>query len=202
MVSAPLSQAQDLAYRVLHDSWTDADERGYGEFNQALADSGCHSVNQCLRSSANPFAKSDPPTGEFFSDCADLPYYLRAYYAWKRGLPFSYISAVDPIGNTTDIRYTARGNRIAARRDVLTGSSDGLTLLVTLRESISSATYRLHPDMEGTDLYPVRIDRKSIKPGSVLYDPNGHLAIVYRVEDDGRIEYIDAHPDNSLTHGT
>jgi hypothetical protein len=62
--------------------------------------------------------------------------------------------------------------------------------------------YRLHPDMEGTDLYPVRIDRKAIKPGSVLYDPNGHLAVVYRVEDDGRILYIDAHPDNSLTRGT
>ena len=36
----------------------------------------------------------------------------------------------------------------------------------------------------------------------VLYDPNGHLAVVYRVEDDGRILYIDAHPDNSLTRGT
>jgi hypothetical protein len=48
----------------------------------------------------------------------------------------------------------------------------------------------------------VRIDRKSIRPGSVLYDPNGHLAVVYKVEDDGRILFIDAHPDNSLTRGT
>ncbi len=203
MVSAPPLHAQPtMAYRVFHDSWTEADERGYGEFIQAIGNTGCHSVNQCLRSSANPFAKSDPPTGEFFSDCADLPYYLRAYYAWKLGLPFSYISAVSPLGNTTDIRYTARGNEIATRRDVLSGSVNGLDLLVTLRDSVSSATYRLHPDMEGTDLYPVRIDRKAIKPGTVLYDPNGHLAIVYRVEDDGRIEYIDAHPDNSLTRGT
>src|SRR6185436_7291220 len=35
-----------------------------------------------------------------------------------------------------------------------------------------------------------------------LYDPNGHLAVVYKVEEDGRILYIDAHPDNSMTHGT
>jgi hypothetical protein len=56
--------------------------------------------------------------------------------------------------------------------------------------------------MENTDLYPTRIDRKSIKPGSVLYDPNGHVAVVYEVEDDGRILFIDAHPDNSLTRGT
>ena len=35
----------------------------------------------------------------------------------------------------------------------------------------------------------------------MIYDPNGHLAIVWRIEADGRIRYIDAHPDNSLTRG-
>ena len=198
----PAAADGPLTYRIMHDSWTDADERGYGEFIAALGENGCHSVNQCLHSTANPFAKTDPPGTAFFSDCADMPYYLRAYYAWKRGLPFSYISAVSPIGASNDIRYTARGNAIANRRDVTTGSVNGLDLLSTLRDTVSSATYRLHPDLEATDLYPVRIDRKAIRPGSVLYDPNGHLAVVYRVEDDGRIEYIDAHPDNSMTHGT
>jgi len=201
MVSAPGSRA-DSTFRITRDSWSEADERGYSEFITALGDSGCRTVNQCLHSAANPFAKTDPPGTTFFSDCADLPYYLRAYYAWKRGLPFSYITAVSPLGRTNDIRYTARGNATASRRDITSGSVQAMSLLSTLRDTISSATYRLHPDMEGTDLYPVRIDRKSIKPGSVLYDPNGHLAVVYRVEDDGRIEYIDAHPDNSLTRGT
>ena len=36
----------------------------------------------------------------------------------------------------------------------------------------------------------------------MIYDPNGHLAIIWRIEADGRIRYIDAHPDNSLTRGT
>ena len=35
----------------------------------------------------------------------------------------------------------------------------------------------------------------------MIYDPNGHLAIVWKLEADGRIRYIDAHPDNSLTRG-
>ena len=99
-------------------------------------------------------------------------------------------------------RYTSRGNDIANRRDILTGSTNGLDLLVNLRDTISSAMYRLHPDMEDTDLYPIRIDRKSLRAGSVLYDPNGHLAVVYKIEDDGRILYMDSHPDNSLTRGT
>jgi hypothetical protein len=190
------------AYRVQRDAWSDADERGYSEFITALGNAPCRTTDQCLKSSANPFARTDRPGVYFASDCADLPYFLRAYYAWKRGLPFSYISAVSPRGRTSDIRYTASGNDIASRRDITTGSINGLDLLVNLRNTISSAMYRLHPDMEGTDLYPIRLDRKALRPGSVLYDPNGHLAVVYRIEDDGRILYMDAHPDNSLTRGT
>ena len=186
----------------MRESWSDADERGYSEFVAALGNAQCHTLDRCLKNVANPFARTDPPGVYFSSDCADLPYFLRAYYAWKRGLPFSYISAVSPRGHTRDIRYTSAGNEIESRRDILTNSTNGLALLSTLRDTISSAMYRLHPDMEGTDLYPIRLDRKAMRPGSVLYDPNGHLAVVYKIEDDGRVLYMDAHPDNSLTRGT
>jgi hypothetical protein len=189
-------------YQIFRDAWSDADERGYAEFIAAIGNANCRTVDQCMKNPANPFARTDRPGVFFKADCADLPYFLRAYYAWKRGLPFSYIAAVSPRGSTRDIRYTASGNSISHRRDVLTNSTSGLTLLVDLRNGISSAMYRLHPDMENTDLYPVRIDRKALRAGSVLYDPNGHLAVVYKIEDDGRILYIDAHPDNTLTRGT
>lgn len=200
--SIAAAQNTGSTLRVTRDSWSDADERGYMEFVQALGEARCNTVDRCMKSAANPFAKSDPPGVYWAADCADLPYFLRAYYAWKRGLPFSYISAVAPRGATRDIRYTARGNEIASRRDLTTGSANGPQLMEDLRNGISSAMFRLHPDMEGTDLYPVRIDRKALKPGTVLYDPNGHLAVVYRVEDDGRVLFMDAHPDNSLTRGT
>ncbi|NOT40504.1 MAG: hypothetical protein HOP13_08430 [Alphaproteobacteria bacterium] len=208
IVTAPEPQGPALlvntssTYRVFRDAWSDADERGYSEFIAAIGNANCRTVDQCMKNPANPFARTDRPGVFFKADCADLPYFLRAYYAWKRGLPFSYISAVSPRGSTRDIRYTASGNSIAGRRDVVTGSMNGLDLLLNLRNGISSAMYRLHPDMEATDLYPVRIDRKALRAGSVLYDPNGHLAVVYKVEDDGRILYIDAHPDNTLTRGT
>lgn len=188
--------------RIFRDAWSDADERGYSEFIAAIGNANCRTIDQCIKNPANPFSRTDRPGVFFAADCADLPYFLRGYYAWKRGLPFSYISAVSPRGSTRDIRYTASGNNIADRRDILTGSTNGLDLLVTLRNTISSAMYRLHPDMEGTDLYPVRLDRKALRAGSVLYDPNGHLAVVYKIEDDGRVLYVDAHPDNSLTRGT
>lgn len=196
------AQNTSTGIKVTRDSWSDADERGFIEFVEAIGNSRCGSIDRCMKSVANPFAKTDPPGLFFSADCADLPYFLRGYFAWKKGLPFSYTSSVSPRGATRDIRYTSSGNTISSRRDILTGATSGPQLLVDMRNSISSATFRLHPDMEGTDLYPVRIDRKSLKPGSVLYDPNGHIAVVYKVEDDGRVLFMDAHPDNSLTRGT
>ena len=199
-----VSLATSGIYLVRYDHWSSADERGFGEFLRRLGDSGCATVNGCLHGAGNPFRASDPPSIHFRADCADFPYLLRAYYAWKRGLPFSYESEVAPRGRTSDIRYTPNGNRVTERKDVLSGSVSGYGLLETLRETISSATYRIHPDLDGPlppDQYSPAITPESIRVGTLIYDPNGHLATIYRVDPDGRIFYIDAHPDESVTRG-
>jgi len=190
-------------YLIRYDRWSPEDERGFGEFITAIGDADCHTVNQCLHSEGNPFRASDPPGIYFESDCADLPYVLRAYYAWKRGLPFSYVSAVEPRGHSRDIRYTPNGNEVVERHDVLSGSISGYELLEEIRDNVSSATYRIHPDLDDPvpDMYSPAIDAKSIRPGTMIYDPNGHVGTVYRVDSDGSIRYIDAHPDNGLTRG-
>ncbi len=51
------------------------------------------------------------------------------------------------------------------------------------------------------DHYPVRISCDSVRPGTVIFDPDGHLAVVFKVTEDGRVHHIDAHPDSSLTRG-
>ena len=199
-----VSLASSGIYFILYDHWSGADERGFGEFVRGLGDSGCATVNDCLHGAGNPFRASDPSSIHFRADCADFPYLLRAYYAWKRGLPFSYESEVAPRGHTRDIRYTPDGNRVVERKDVLSGSVSGFGLLETLRDTISSATYRIHPSLDGPlppDQYSPAIAPESIRAGTLIYDPNGHLATVYRVDPDGRIFYIDAHPDESVTRG-
>src|SRR4051812_9650672 len=178
----------DTLVRIRSEAWTQADERGYGEFIAAIGQSNCRTVDGCLRNAANPFRASDPPDFRFRSDCADLPYFLRFYYAWKRGLPFSYVSDVSPRGRSRDIRYSPKGNQVEARRDVLSGD-DGLRVLNALRDQISSATYRIHPALDGDDLYSPALSPRGIRPGTVIYDPNGHLAVVWRIEPDGRIRY-------------
>src|SRR5204863_8005208 len=96
-------------YVIRFDHWTDADERGFGEFLAGIGRSGCTTVNACLHDPSNPFQASDPPNVFFRSDCANLPYVLRAYFAWKRGLPFSYESGVAPLGGAADDRYSPNG---------------------------------------------------------------------------------------------
>jgi len=189
---------------IRYDHWTDADERAYSEFIQAIGDSGCRTVNTCLHDPANPFRASDPEGMPFRSDCADLPYVLRAYFAWKRGLPFSYEGDVEPRGHTRDIRYTAAGNEVSARTDVLSYSTTGYEMIDVMRDAVSSASFRIHPDLDGPyepDMYSPAISVRSIRPGTMVYDPNGHVATIFRIEPNGRMQYIDAHPDSSVTRG-
>jgi hypothetical protein len=201
-VETAVPQKLPNEWRVTKDRWSDADEREYSDFVTRIGESGCSNVNKCMWDDANPYRGTNPPGANFYSDCADLPYFLRAYFAWKKGLPFTYVTAVSPKGSTRDIRYTLAGNRVTSRRDLLTGAGQATSLLRQIHGQISSAMFRLHPTEEGTDLYPVAIQPKALKPGTVIYDPNGHVAVVYKIEKDGRVRFIDAHPDNSLTRGT
>ncbi len=205
LVSAAVAEAYDstnLTYVVHSDRWSNTDERDYQKFITAIGESDCATLNACLHSSANPYAASDPPERKFESDCADLPYVLRFYFAWKRGLPFSYAAAVTPRdGSPDDIRTSRAGNKVSERADVASGRN-AMDVIAHLRTAISSATYRIHPDTDGPlppDLYSPAIKPDAIRPGTIVYDPAGHVAIVFRVDPDGRVHTFDAHTDFSLT---
>jgi formylglycine-generating enzyme required for sulfatase activity len=192
-------------YVIRSAEWTDADERDYSAFILAIGRSGCNTVDSCLKGSGNQFRNTDSPGVSFYSDCAQLPYVLRAYFAWKRGLPFSYESGISPRGSSSDIRYSLSGNEVTGRTDVLTGSTDGYRLLRMLIGAISTASFRIHPALEHPrepDLYSAALRVNSIRPGTIIYDPDGHVATIYEVQRDGRAQYMDGHPDNTVTRGT
>ena len=193
-------------WKVFKDHWSQEDEEGYSRFVQAIGESGCSTPDDCFESHANPYASSDPPGIRLHADCADLPYLLRAYYAWKNGLPFSWATAVAPRGRGGgDIRFNTTGNRVVGRSSVIgrSGGTNGPSILYAIRDQISSASYRVaHTFDKGgdvSDFYSPKIARGSIRPGTVIYDINGHVTLVYKVTEDGRIHYMDSHPDNSLT---
>ncbi len=197
------AEAASPTYVIRQAAWSAADERDYGAFIAAIGASNCRTVDSCLNGAANPYAARQQQGPRFRSDCADLPYVLRFYFAWVRGLPFSYAADVSPRGRAADVRYSPRGNQIEGRRDVRSGEN-ALGVMNRLRDAISTATYRVHPSLETpgeSDFYSPAIGPKSIRPGTVIYDPNGHLAVIWKIEANGRLHYIDAHPDNSLTRG-
>ncbi|PIK15139.1 hypothetical protein [Halobacteriovorax sp. JY17] len=102
-----------------------------------------------------------------------------------------------------DLRYNANGNVIKTKRFVESGDSIN-EVLRSISMSISTASFRTNASESGEgrkfrDTYPVKVSRDSIVPGTILYDPNGHIAVVYEVTKNGKIHLIDAHPDNSLT---
>ncbi len=197
------AESSTSIYTVRSERWTADDEIGFEKFIQAIGESECGSLNECLHSTANPFRDSDLPDHHFESDCADLPYVLRFYYAWKRGLPFSYVDAIAPRdGKTDDFSYSRNGNKVVSRRDVPSGTLSGYAIIEQLRAAINSGTYRIHPDADSPlppDFYSPAITPAAIHPGTAIYDPAGHVAIVYRVDPDGRVHAFDAHTDYSLT---
>ena len=135
-------------------------------------------------------------------DCADLPYFLRAYFAWKLGLPFAYhacsrgrkdrppvcepavFSNLDPEEAATDVGAFRRFIRRVAG-------------------TVHSSSPRTRPDDENTDFYPLRLSRTAIRPGTVFADPYGHVLVVARwkpqgVDDYGVLIGADAQPDGTV----
>lgn len=206
------------AWVIRKTEWSSEDERKYSEFvariGRLVETKKCRTLDSCLKHPENPLRGDNPPKIEVYADCSRLPYVLRGYFAWMNGLPFSFSTSVRPRpveGNDVkDIRYSRFGNEIASRYDVIQNNPkrdlDGAALMGRLINSVSSAHFRTNLDDTTesgyfSDFYNTQISRESIVPGSVIYDPNGHVVVVGRVTNDGRIFYFDSHPDNSITWG-
>ncbi len=237
--------------------WNETEEELFSEFiatlGQAVKNRDCYTTDQCLRSQvANPLFAKKNPSGmtEIFSDCADLPYVLRGYFAFMRNLPFVFPTGVTffsaEIEETRaqyyaakaeydrysfwsrprevkerfktlekklqellknagkDLRYSRSGNKITSLKKIQGGENIN-TILDQVVGSVSTASFRVDATRFDTgsvfkDTYSIKLNREALKPGTVLYDPAGHIALVSNVTKSGKIYLIDAHPDNSITY--
>jgi hypothetical protein len=134
-------------------------------------------------------------------DCADLPYFLRAYFSWKLGLPFAY-------------RQCSRGRADAPprcgpalRQTTPIEASDDVSAFASFIRKVSSGVHsasgRTLASDEATDLYPLPLTREALRPGSVFVDPYGHLIVVAQWvpqgwNGQGMLLGADAQPDASL----
>jgi len=147
-------------------------------------------------------------------DCADLAYFLRAYFAFKMGLPFGYSKCTRGGGGkpprcprwwniekeeappASRRQQTASfglfGQPVAAKAARRPRRPKGLVpgfgyyLRRTIADGVHSGAGRTAVNDNNSDYYHVPLKREAIRPGTVYADPYGHtLVIAKRIPQSG-----------------
>ena len=96
VVCIPARLKPKEVWKVTRDSWN---EQLWNEYQSFIAQIGnaietgkCTSVDTCMIGSANNLRTETDMAAFHYADCADFPYFLRAYFSFRKGLPYSYAS--------------------------------------------------------------------------------------------------------------
>lgn len=136
-------------------------------------------------------------------DCADLPYFLRAYFAWKLGLPFGYsdCSRGDDGKPPRCGRWHSNLEASPVRGSPVERMQQFLAHDVA--DTAQSGAGRAPGKDDRTDFYPTRLSRATLRPGTVYADPYGHTLVVVRwvpqtATAGGLLLAVDAQPDKTV----
>lgn len=226
-----------MNWKVKKIGWSAQDEENFGTFLKKLGQSKCNTTDKCLAGADNILRSEEDMLFTHYSDCADFPYYLRSYFAYKSNLPFAMVTQVKQAPFTekqlaqiaierekiltekgeeealkydirlNDLRYSRNGNIPVAKLNIPSyyGSQADFTVVgPQIMDQVSSGNFRMLNGVGSnidSDFYSPAVRKFSVKPGTVLYNVAGHVAIVYDVTPKGEILFIDAHPDNSVSRG-
>ena len=150
-------------------------------------------------------------------DCADLPYFLRAYFAFKMGLPFGYAKCSRGGGGQPPkcFQWFSIQNLEAARSSEQKTTSSGSAAkhsglaasfgqyLRTAADAVHSGSGRTAASDNNTDYYPVPLTQETLRPGTVYADPYGHILVLARRVPQsegaaGVLLAVDAQPDGTV----
>jgi len=139
----------------------------------------------------------------FRPDCADAVYFLRAYFAFKMGLPFGY-SQCSRGGNGKPPKCYGWFNTVTADAKQQGLAASFANYLPVVGNAVQSGNGRTSASDDNTDLYTVSLTEATLRPGTVYADPYGHiLMLVRRVPEaagaPGVFLAVDAEPDGSVT---
>jgi hypothetical protein len=136
-------------------------------------------------------------------DCADLPYFLRAYFAYKMGLPFGYSKCSRGGGGSPPKCYgwfTNQNPDAAPRPGQAVSFGDYLRVV---GDAVQSGAVRVAATDDRTDFYTVPLQQQTLRPGTVYADPYGHvMMLVRRVPQSGGAAgvflAVDGEPDGTV----
>ena len=195
-------QVWGLATEAFYSAWIEALFGAPREENL-----GFSSLGPVLRNSErnflhNHFGLNEDNSLSLPPDCADLPYTLRAYFAWKIGLPIAFRACgrgsanAPPHCGAADVK-TEFTHGVSSKADFINVSGQ-------LANVIHSGSARTGLEDESSDLYPVPLSRETLWPGTVYADPYGHVLVLAQwlpqtADRPGVLLAVDAQPDNSVT---
>ena len=143
-------------------------------------------------------------------DCADTPYFLRGYFAWKRELPFAFRRCSRGRGGRPP-RCTSVSNNLdpQEQRSSPAGKEPWLAAVQhffrrTLAWGVHTGNGRVALDDDNSDFYPVELTPRGLRPGVIYADPYGHILVVVELvtatkQRPGVLYAIDGQPDGSIT---
>jgi hypothetical protein len=175
----------------VRNTWNRATENLYSAWIEKLfdapldADLSWPALHQVLRDRSRNMLFNSLGLGEdevpmsLRPDCADLVYFLRAYFAFKMGLPFGYSKCSRGGGGKpprcTD--WTSIANVTASEKGL--GASFGNYLRV-VADAVQSGSVRVSANDDNTDFYTVPLKQQTLRPGTVYADPYGHVMMLVR----------------------
>jgi hypothetical protein len=195
----------DSAMETIYSAWINAlfqgsdEQSSWSALNEVTENQQSNFLYNCLS------MEEDDPKGKnkviMEPDCADNPFFLRAYFAWKLGLPFGYhICDRGYMGhNPKTGQWITNETSSAVKNPVQAFNS----FLRNIMNGVHSGTARTALDNGNSDYYPVLLEREALRPGTVYADPYGHTLIlvswVPQTKDHpGRLLAVDAQPDNTI----
>jgi hypothetical protein len=139
-------------------------------------------------------------------DCADNPFFLRAYFAWKLGLPFGFHETswgtLDSPPRAGRLLWLSPSSAAGPAAPPVPVAAFG-RFLNAIKNTVHAGNGRTALAADGTDYYPLPLARTALKPGTVYADPYGHTLIIVRWvpqtrKAPGLLLAVDAQPDGTI----
>jgi hypothetical protein len=199
-------------------AWSEAYENLYSAWIEKLFDAplaeqpAWPALQDVLHDRARNFLHDDRGEGEddpgphaprLQPDCADLPYFLRAYFAFKLGLPFAYSTCTRGSGGLPPTCSHLRSNLNPVPQRTSAVDTFGDFLRITVANTVHSGTGRAPAEDDGGDYYPIRLSFEGLRPGTIYADPYGHILVVAKripqTESSGGVLLaVDGQPDGTV----
>jgi len=194
-------EAESLYSAWIEALFADADERSsWKALHEVTRDRGRNFLHGHLGLGEDE--ASGPNALAMTPDCADNPYFLRAYFAWKLGLPFGFHET-----SWGTLESPPAAGRLIMAEPWKPGAGDPVPAMRRLFSQIKNIVHagngRTALRADRSDYYPLPLTRRALKPGTVYADPYGHTYTLVRWvaqtrKAPGLLLGADAQPDGTI----